>query len=78
MWTPEDGYGSTKITNIEETFPLPGVGPGNEYGLSVMLKLNTHDFFCSSTESSGFKILLHSPNDSPRVGKYGQAIPGNF
>lgn len=79
MWTPESGYDKTKpIKNGEERIPRPGVGSGNEVGLSLILKADIHDYFCSSTRSYGFKILLHSPNDLPKVAHYGIAIPTNY
>lgn len=39
---------------------------------------NVHDYFCSSTESYGYKVLLHSPNDVPKVADYGFALPTGF
>lgn len=53
-------------------------GPGNELGLSLILNADIDDYFCSSTHSFGFKVLLHSPNDLPRVAHYGIAIPTEF
>lgn len=53
-------------------------GPGNELGLSLIMRTNLDDYYCSSTCSKGFKILLHSPNDLPRVAHYGIAIPTEF
>lgn len=43
-----------------------------------MLKEDTNDYFCSSTNSFGFKILLHSPNDLPKVSHYGVSIPTGY
>lgn len=47
-------------------------------GLSLILKADVHDYYCSSTRSCGFKALLHNPNDLPRVAYYGVAIPVGF
>lgn len=43
-----------------------------------MLNAATAEYFCSSTNSYGFKILLHSPNDSPKIAHYGTSIPNGF
>lgn len=55
-----------------------GSASGNEMGLSIVLNGNTEDYYCSSTVSYGFKVLLHSPNDLPRVAYYGVAIPVGY
>lgn len=54
------------------------VGSGNELGLSLILNADINDYYCSSTRSYGFKVLLHSPNDLPRVAHYGAAIPNGY
>lgn len=71
MWTPETGYEKSKNISNEDKFPRPGVGSGNELGLSLILKTDKNDYFCSSTRSVGFKVLLHSPNDLPKVAHFG-------
>lgn len=43
--------------------------------LSLILKADIQDYDCSSTRSYGFKVLLHNPNDLPRVAYYGVAMP---
>lgn len=47
-------------------------------GLSLYLKTDIDDYFCSSTKSYGFKVLIHSPNDLPKVARYGIAIPSGY
>lgn len=54
------------------------VDSGNEMGLSLILNADIHDYYCSSTRSYGFKVLLHNPNDLPRVAYYGVAIPVGY
>lgn len=54
------------------------IGAGNEKGLTLILNSNISDYFCSSTKSCGFKVLMHSPNDLPRVSLYGVAIPNGY
>lgn len=50
-------------------------GSGNHLGFSVILNADVRDYYCLSTKSYGFKVLVHNPNDLPRVAEYGVAIP---
>lgn len=50
------------------------IGPGSHLGLYVVLNANVSDYFCSSTESAGFKILLHNPTETPRISDYGLLV----
>lgn len=54
------------------------LGSGNEMGLTLILNTDMNDYFCSSTRSYGFKVLLNSPNDLPRVSRYGIAVPNGY
>lgn len=63
-WSPEKGY--DEFEKNESKYPRPGVGPGNELGLTLILKANIDDYFCSSTDSYGFKVLVHSAGDLAR------------
>lgn len=47
-------------------------------GLTLILNSDIKDYFCTSTKSYGFKILLNSPNDLPKVAHYGVAIPNGY
>lgn len=47
-------------------------------GLSLILNVDMSDYYCSSTKSYGFKILLHSPNDLPTIAHYGVAVPNGY
>lgn len=42
------------------------------------MKTDIEDYFCSSTGSYGFKVLLHSPNDLPKISQYGVAVPSGY
>lgn len=53
-------------------------GAGNELGLTLFLKTDIEDYFCSSTKSNGFKLTLHSPSDLPKVAYYGIAVPNGY
>lgn len=50
------------------------LGSGSHLGLYVILNANISDYFCSSTESAGFKILLHNPTETPRISDYGLLV----
>lgn len=43
-------------------------------GLSLILDANVSDYYCSSTSSSGFKVLLHSPVETPKMKNYGFSV----
>lgn len=43
-----------------------------------MIDTGISEYYCSSTNSYGFKVLLHSPNESPRITNYGSAIPSGY
>lgn len=46
-------------------------------GLHVVLNANIDEYYCSSTQSAGFKILLHSPVEKPLISNYGILVsPG--
>lgn len=52
-------------------------GPGKNMGLFVVLNASVADYYCSSTNSAGFKMLLHSPIETPNIADYGIALmPG--
>lgn len=46
-------------------------------GLTIVLDANLKSYFCSSTNSVGFKVLLHTPTETPKISNYGFFItPG--
>lgn len=47
------------------------VGTGTNLGLTILLDAGISEYYCSSTNSYGFKFLLHSPNEAPRITNYG-------
>lgn len=56
----------------------PFSGTGNNLGLTLVLDVNEKEYFCSSTNSYGFKMLLHSPNELPKIAYYGSAIANGY
>ena len=41
---------------LSEELPLRGLSPGRSMGLSVMLNVKEDEYYCSGTESVGFKV----------------------
>lgn len=71
-WTAENGYPPDLPPNH---FPQEAVGPGESEGLTVILDANVDDYFCSSTNVVGFKVILHNPTETPAVKELGLYIP---
>ncbi|XP_034937695.1 pickpocket protein 28-like [Chelonus insularis] len=73
-WKPETGY---KAAIHPDTQPWRPFGAGEYYGLTLVLDTAVDDYYCSSTASVGFKLLLHSPVETPKMADFGFAIsPG--
>lgn len=66
-WTPEKGYDRSQTHH----YPIPVPGPGSHMGLTLSLDADVANYYCSSTTSSGFKVLLHSPIETPKIAHYG-------
>lgn len=67
------------VKNLFKIKPLIrySVGAGRRLGLYVVLNANVSDYYCSSTKSVGFKVLLHSPIEMPRISYFGMLLhPG--
>lgn len=76
-WTPEKGYTTEQFLNNRNSYPRPPVGTGSTLGLNIILNANVKEYYCSSMNSYGFKILLHSPIESPKISNYGMLVsPG--
>lgn len=70
------GVESTQSFSNEE-LPLRGIAPGKSMGLNVMLNVKEEEYYCSGTESVGFKTLLHMPMAMPELIEYGYGVyPG--
>ncbi|EAT48395.1 AAEL000582-PA [Aedes aegypti] len=70
-WTPETGF-IGEVTN--STFPRYIAGTGASMGLTVVLDANVKDYYCSSTSSYGFKLILHNPTETPKMADYAHYI----
>lgn len=74
-WTPESGYPPSAPANAT---PWRVFGAGKGLGLSVVLDAELFDYYCSSTASVGFKVLMHSPIETPRLSEFAYFItPGD-
>lgn len=54
------------------------LGSGNHLGLSLILNATINEYYCSSTNGFGFKVLLHSSNELPEVEHYGVGIANGY
>lgn len=71
-WTLENGY----ATDDPLSYPNRVLGPGARAGLNIVLKLTDPDldYLCRGPVQ-GFKILLHTPGEIPRVSKQYFRVP---
>ncbi|KAJ8913266.1 hypothetical protein NQ315_012884, partial [Exocentrus adspersus] len=52
-------------------------GAGAHLGLSLVLDAQVNDYYCSSTDSIGFKVILSNPIETPKVADFGSLLsPG--
>eukprot|EP00102_Acyrthosiphon_pisum_P019219 XP_016656429.1 PREDICTED: pickpocket protein 28-like [Acyrthosiphon pisum] len=73
-WTPENGYPPN--TPAEYT-PWRPWGAGNHLGLTLVLDAEIEEYYCSSEVSYGFKVMLHSPVETPKISSFGSLVsPG--
>ncbi|XP_039752611.1 pickpocket protein 28-like [Pararge aegeria] len=73
-WTPESGYPTDAP---DDGFPWKPKGIGTDHGLTLVLDANLEEYYCASTKSTGFKILLHNPTETPNIAKLGEVYgPG--
>ncbi|XP_017481513.1 PREDICTED: pickpocket protein 28-like isoform X1 [Rhagoletis zephyria] len=74
-WSPERGYPAV----LPESYsPMHAAGTGESLGLKLMLDVERDSYYCSSTNSVGFKILLHNPLEVPNMREIGLLLsPGH-
>ncbi len=77
-WDPDQGYGYEFNTNYTEPdmerFPRRTAAPGLHQGLSLVLNVEKDEYYCSGSESVGFKAMLHAPYEIATLVEYGFAI----
>ncbi|KAJ0173050.1 hypothetical protein K1T71_011226 [Dendrolimus kikuchii] len=73
-WTPENGYPPDAPP---DGFPWRPKGIGTQHGLNLVLDANLAEYYCASTNSAGFKILMHNPTETPKIRNLGDIFgPG--
>ncbi|XP_063709864.1 pickpocket protein 28 [Culicoides brevitarsis] len=74
-WTLEKGYTAESSTNFS-VYPFRVLAAGARAGLFVLLSLydNELDYLCRGPVQ-GFKVLLHTPGEQPRVSKHYFRVP---
>lgn len=71
-WSLEGGY----KTSSEDIYPNRVLGPGAKAGFNIVLKLTQPDLdYVCRGPVQGFKILLHTPDEIPRVSKHYFRVP---
>lgn len=56
------------------TYPRRSLGAGSHLGLTVLAAVHANEYFCSSTNSAGLKMMLHTPNEVPRIADFGFTV----
>ncbi|OAD59290.1 Sodium channel protein Nach, partial [Eufriesea mexicana] len=69
-WNPEIGYKNVPSDSI----PWRPYGAGQYYGLTLVLDADAEDYYCSSTASVGFKMLLHNPVETPKIAEFAFSV----
>ncbi|XP_029173329.1 pickpocket protein 28-like [Nylanderia fulva] len=73
-WNAEKGYDASMPADV---IPWRPYGAGLYYGLTLVLDVESHEYFCSSTAGMGFKMLLHNPVETPKIADFSFSItPG--
>ncbi|XP_011164616.2 pickpocket protein 28 [Solenopsis invicta] len=73
-WNAETGYNDSMPADV---LPWRPYGAGQTYGLTLALDVDINEYYCSSTAGAGFKMLLHSPVETPKIADFAFSItPG--
>ncbi|CAH0772730.1 unnamed protein product [Bemisia tabaci] len=73
-WTPETGYPPGTPVHF---LPWRPWGAGTHLGLTIVMDSELDEYYCSSEASTGFKIVLHNPVETPKIATFGTFIsPG--
>ncbi|CAH1368714.1 unnamed protein product [Tenebrio molitor] len=75
-WSPEKGFTSINDGDLGTT-PIRPIGAGTHLGLTIVIDAQVDNYFCSSTNSIGFKIILSNPIETPKIADFGFLVsPG--
>ncbi|XP_035705890.1 pickpocket protein 28-like isoform X2 [Folsomia candida] len=72
-----DGLLIRDSEKLSRTYPRRQYRAGRSSGLSVLLNPDLDDYFCTSSDSQGFRLVKHLPLDVPHVVDFGIAIRPN-
>ncbi|XP_076240811.1 pickpocket protein 28 [Calliopsis andreniformis] len=73
-WNPETGYDESVAA---DSVPWRPYGAGQFYGLTLVLDADVAEYYCSSSASVGFKMLLHNPVETPKIAEFAFTVtPG--
>ncbi|KAG5869552.1 hypothetical protein JTB14_002297 [Gonioctena quinquepunctata] len=75
-WNPETGF-TEEDSGDEDVVPKRPLGAGSHLGLTVVIDAQIDEYYCSSTSSIGFKIILSNPIETPKMAAFGSLLsPG--
>lgn len=74
-WNAETGY-PKKLP--KEFYPRTAAGTGESLGLTIILDVESDQYYCSSTNSIGFKMAMHSPTETPNVREVGLFVAAGY
>ncbi|XP_059223215.1 pickpocket protein 28-like [Stomoxys calcitrans] len=74
-WNAETGYPANLPKNF---YPRTAAGTGESLGLTIILDVEGDEYYCSSTNSMGFKMAMHSPNERPNVREVGLLVAAGY
>ncbi|XP_036333953.1 pickpocket protein 28 isoform X2 [Rhagoletis pomonella] len=74
-WNPESGYPEHLPPNY---YPSAAAGTGVSMGLSLILNAELEDYYCSTTNGPGFKIVMHSPIEATKMKETALILPIGF
>lgn len=71
---------NVRVVRIRISYKIFSIttGTGSMLGLSLILNAETEEYYCSSTSSYGFKVLVHGPNELPKIAHYGTSVANGF
>ncbi len=64
-------------TKTKNKYPRRQTRAGKVSGLSFLLDPDLDEYFCTSSDSTGFRLVTHLSTDSPHVTDFGLAIRPN-
>lgn len=53
-------------------------GSGNHLGLTVILNADVSEYYCASSSTLGFRVLVHGPHELPEIDEYGLSIANGY